>query len=141
MTASEPSVLASTREILLVEQSSMIGSIIVSTARQLQLCPVRLVTNCNSAQLLLKNQVFCGLITSLDEAGAALNMIDLLRQGQLRCDANMPVAVTAAHCDVAMANRIKGLNVQRILLKPFKIRDLITTIQSLVATPPNDALR
>ena len=141
MTAYESEVLASSKEILLVEQSSMIGSIIVSTARQLQLCPIRLVTNCNSAQLLLKNQVFFGLITSLDEAGAALNMIDLLRQGQLRGDANMAVAVTTPYCDVPTANRIKGLNVQRILLKPFKIRDLITTIQTLVATPPNGTRR
>jgi FixJ family two-component response regulator len=47
----------------------------------------------------------------------------------------MPVAVTTAQCDVPMATRIKVLEVQRILLKPFKIRELITTIQTLVATP------
>jgi DNA-binding NtrC family response regulator len=141
MMASGTSVIGATNEILLVEKSAMIGSIIVSTARQLQLRPVRLVTNCDSAQLFLENQVFCGLITSLDEAGAALNMIHQLRQGKLRCDAKMPVAVTTSQCDMPMANRIKSLSVQRILLKPFKIRDLVTTIQTLVATPSDDTLR
>lgn len=141
MMACRTSVLGTQNEILLVEKSAMIGSIIVSTARQLQLRPVRLVTNCNSAQLFLENQVFCGLITSLDEAEAAFNMIHQLRQGQLRCDAKMPVAVTTSQCDMTMANRIKSLCVQRILLKPFKIRDLVTTIQTLVATPPDGTLR
>ena len=135
MMASGTPVLASNKEILLVEKSAMIGSIILSTARQLQLRPVRLVTSCASAQIFLENQAFCGLITSLDETEAALGVIHQLRQGQLRCAANMPVAVTTAHCDVPLAKRIKDLGVQRILLKPFKIRDLVTTIQTLVATP------
>jgi CheY-like chemotaxis protein len=138
--ATEKPVPGVSQEILLVEESAMIGSIILSTAKQLKLRPVRLVTNCQSAQLFLENQVFCGLITYLDDAGAALGIIDQLRQGQLRCAANMPVAVTTGLCDVPLANRIKALNVQRILLKPFKIRDLVTTIQTLVATPPDKVL-
>jgi CheY-like chemotaxis protein len=133
---SEKSVSGAAKEILLLEASAMIGSIILSTARQLKLRPVRLVTSSQSAQLFLENQLFCGLIASLDEAGAALGIIHQLRQGQFRCAANMPVAVTSAQCDVPMANRIKALSVQRILLKPFKIRDLITTIQTLVETLP-----
>lgn len=125
---------ASSKEILLLEESSMIGSIILSTARQLQLRPVRLVTNCRSAQIFLENQHFCGLITSLDEAGAVLAIVHQLRQGQLRSAVNIPVAVTAAQCDVTTASHLKALGVQRILLKPFKIRELISTIQTLVST-------
>ncbi len=129
------------KELLLVEGNSMIGSIILSTARQLNLHPIRVANNCQSAQIFLENQIFCGLITSLEEAEAALTIIQRLRLGQLKCAANMPVAVTTTQCDVSMANRIKALNVQRILLKPFKIRDLILTIQTLTATPPDDILR
>lgn len=130
MTIAKPTRGAS-KEILLVEASSMIGSIILSTANQLQLQPLRLVSNCHSAQVLLDRQAFGGLIISLDDAGAALNIIHELRQGRLRCASSTPVAVTTAQCDADMASRIKALNVQRILLKPFKIRDLITTIQML----------
>jgi hypothetical protein len=136
--ATEKPTVKVTQEMLLVEENSMIGSIILSTARQLQLRPVRLVTSCKSAQLFLENQMFCGLITYLDEAGAALDIIHQVRLGQLRCAANMPVAVTTAQCDAPMANRIKALEVQRILLKPFKIRDLITTIQTLVESPEQE---
>jgi DNA-binding NarL/FixJ family response regulator len=83
----------------------------------------------------LENQVYCGLITYLDESGAALDIIHQLRQGRLRCPTDMPVAVTTAQCDIPLATHIKALEVQRILLKPFKIRELIITLQTLVAEP------
>ncbi len=127
-------------EILLVEESAMIGSIILSTARQLKLRPLKWVTNHQSARLFLENQLYCGLITSLDDNGYALGIIHHLRQGQLRCSVDMPVSVTTGQCDAQLASEIKSLNVQRILLKPFKIRDLITTIQTLAATHPDDAM-
>jgi DNA-binding NtrC family response regulator len=137
--ASENFVSKTAKEILLVEESAMIGSIILSTARQLKLRPVKLVTNHQSARLFLENQLFCGLITSLDDDGHALGIIHHLRQGKLRCSVEMPVSVTSGQCDAELASQIKSLNVQRILLKPFKIRDLITTIQNLVATQSDDA--
>jgi DNA-binding NtrC family response regulator len=137
--ASENFVSKTADEILLVEKSAMIGSIILSTARQLKLRPVKLISNHQSAHLFLENQLFCGLITSLDDDGHALGMIHQLRQGQLRCSVDMPVSVTTEQCDVQLASKLKSLNVQRILLKPFKIRDLISTIQILVATQPDEA--
>lgn len=137
--ASDTSASNTAKEILLVEESAMIGSIILSTAKQLKLRPVKLVTTHKSARLFLENQLFSALITSLDDDGYALEVIDHLRQGQLRCSVDMPVSVTTGQCDAEMAGRIKALNVQRILLKPFKIRDLITTIQNLVATQSEEA--
>jgi hypothetical protein len=44
--ATEKPTVKVTQEMLLVEENTMIGSIILSTARQLQLRPVRLVTSC-----------------------------------------------------------------------------------------------
>lgn len=117
----------------------MIGSIILSTAKQLGLRPVKLVTSHQSAHLFLENQLFCGLIASLDDDGHALATIHHLRQGQLRCPMDMPVSVTAGQIDTQLASQLKSLHVQRILLTPFKIRDLITTIQTLVATQPDEA--
>lgn len=118
-------------EILLVERSAMVGSIIVSTARQLGLRPVRLVTNIRSAHHFLANHAFDGVITSLDEEDEALLMIQMLRGGYFKSEADTPVAITTALCDAPTAKRIKSLDVRRILLKPFKIRDLVTTIEML----------
>ena len=121
-------------EILLVERSAMVGSIIVSTARQLGLRPVRLVTSIRSAQHYLGNQAFDGVITSLDEEDEALLLIQMLRGGYFKSGVETPVAITTALCDAPTANRIKALDVRRILLKPFKIRDLVTTIEMLTET-------
>lgn len=121
-------------EILLVERTAMVGSIIVSTARQLGLRPLRLVSNCRSAQHLLERQIFDGVITSLDDEEETLQLIQTLRDGGMMSPADTPVAITTAQCDATLAQRIKVLDVRRILLKPFKIRDLVVTIEILTGT-------
>ena len=49
-----------------------------------------------------------------------------------------PVAMTAAGIDATMAGRLKELRIRRLLLKPFKIRDLVATVETLLvaATVP-----
>ena len=132
-----PSVFAP--EILLIEQSAMIGNIIVSTARQLGLQPIRLVTSSRGALQFMENQVFAGLITSLDDEAAALALIQKLRDGKFKSPSNTPIAITTGQCSAELANRIKLFNARRILLKPFKIRDLVTTIEILTSAPSPSA--
>ncbi len=122
-------------EILLIEQSAMIGNIIVSTARQLGLQPIRLVTSSRGALQFMENQVFAGLITSLDDEEGALALIQKLRDGNFKSRPNTPLAITAGQCSAELANRIKLFNARRILLKPFKIRDLVATIEILASAP------
>ena len=122
---------ANSPEILLVEHSAMIGNIILSTARQLGLRPIRVVTNCRSAQHFLEHQAFDGLITSMDDEEETLALIQKLRGGYFRSATNLPIAITTAQCSAPLAARIKLFNVRRILLKPFKIRDLVVTIEDL----------
>ena len=126
-------------EILLVEHSAMIGNIIVSTARQLGLQPIRLVTSSRGALQFMENQVFAGLITSLDDEAAALALIQRLRDGKFKSPSNTPIAITTGQCSAELANRIKLINARRILLKPFKIRDLVTTIEILASAPSPSA--
>lgn len=122
-------------EILVVEQASMVGGIIVSTARQLKLSRVKLATNIRSAHQLLEQQVFSGLILSLNDEAPALALLQNLRNGKYKSLADIPVAVTTTECGVNMANTLRDYLVRRILLKPFKVRDVILTI-SLLETAP-----
>lgn len=124
------------KDILLVEQSAMVGNIIVSTARQLDLPGIHLVTSIRSAQQQLQNQVYGSLIVALDEETPALQLIEELRQGGFRSSAALPVAITASACDASLAQRLRVLKVRRVLLKPFKIRDVVTTIDVLRDTVP-----
>ncbi|APW41204.1 hypothetical protein [Rhodoferax saidenbachensis] len=123
------------RDILVVEQAAMVGSIIVSTARQLNMPNVRLATSIRGAQQLLEQHAFSGLIASLNDEAPALEMIQNLRDGQYRTAANVPLAVTATACGVDLANSLRGFLVRRVLLKPFKVRDVILTIRLLQDGP------
>jgi hypothetical protein len=68
--------------ILLVEPSSLSGGIIVSTARQLGLPIVSLVSNIRIARHRLEIQDFLGLIISLEEDRDALLLLENIREAQ-----------------------------------------------------------
>ena len=126
----------SSMEILLVEPSSMVGGIVISTARQLKLPRVRQVGTVRHAQTQLEAHEYDGLIVALDDDGLAIEMLRNLRMGGFHSDPALPVAVVAPQMDSALAAELKTLHVRRILLKPFKVRDLITTIEALMVLAP-----
>lgn len=119
------------RDILLVEPSSLTGSIIVATARQLSLPPVRQVNSVRMAQQRLVHQDFGGIIVSLEEQQEAVALLEQVRNNALAVNADVPVAVTTTQVDASTAVQMKALQVRRVLLKPFKVRDVIATIEML----------
>lgn len=123
--------LGPAHDILLVEPSSLTGSIIVATARQLNMPAVRQVSNVRNAQHQLTNKEFSGVIVALDEEREAVVLLEQVRNAQFAVDAQVPVAVTTDQVDASTAVQMKTLQVRRVLLKPFKVRDVISTIQML----------
>ena len=61
----------------------------------------------------------------------AVALLEQVRSDQLAVHASVPVAVTTAQVDASTAVKMKVLQVRRVLLKPFKVRDVITTIELL----------
>jgi DNA-binding NtrC family response regulator len=118
-------------DILLVEPSSLTGSIIVATARQLNMPPVRQVSSVRQAQQQLGSKDFSGVIVSLEEESEAVALLEQVRSAQFAVDAQVPVAVTTAQVNASTAVQMKALQVRRVLLTPFKVRDVISTIQML----------
>ncbi|MFY3384228.1 histidine kinase [Paracidovorax sp. MALMAid1276] len=119
------------RPILLLEPSSLTASIIVSTARQLNLPAVRQVSSVRTASQRLAAEGFSGVIVSLDDAPAAMSLLEQVRDARFAVDAQVPVAVTTDQVDASTAVQMKALQVRRVLLKPFKVRDVISTIEML----------
>ena len=118
--------------ILLVEPSSLSGGIIVSTARQLNLPAVHLVSSVRSAQQRLDQEDFCGVIVSLEEDKEAVLLLERLRNAKFATvSPQVPLAVITSHINAAIALQMKVWDVRRVLLKPFKVRDVIATIQML----------
>lgn len=117
------------QDILLIEPSSLTGSIIVATARQLNLPAVRQVNSVRMAQQRLTHQDFAGLIISIDEQQhEAIALLEQVRNDALAISASVPVAVITAQVDASTAVKMRALQVRRVLIKPFKVRDVITTI-------------
>ena len=118
--------------ILLVEPSSLAGSIIVATARQLDLFAVHLVSSVHSAETWLGKEPFSGVIVSLEEDRDAVHLIEKIRHAQFpTVQPKVPVAAITSSINASLALEMKVLDVRRVLLKPFKVRDVITTIQML----------
>lgn len=120
------------KRILLIEPSSLTGSIIVATARQLNLSPVYLVSSVRSAEQRLNQEDFFAIIVSLEEDRDAVHLIERLRnEHSSTVNAKIPIAVITSSVNASLALEMKVLEVRRVLLKPFKVRDVITTIQML----------
>lgn len=123
------------QDILLIEPSSLTGSIIVATARQLNLPAVRQVNSVRMAQQRLAHQDFAAVIVSIDEQQQeAINLLEQVRNDALAISASVPVAVITAQVDASTAIKMKALQVRRVLIKPFKVRDVIATITLLKDT-------
>lgn len=126
------------RRVLLIEPNGLVRGTVSSVCRDLQIARVRQESSVASAELWLREGTLHGLLLSLAEGDAALDLLSRLREGAFRCDANLPVAAMATSVDAALAERLKTLEVRRLLLQPFKLREVILTLERL--WPETEAL-
>ncbi len=119
--------------ILLVEPDGLVRGTVASVCRDLQLADVVQAGSCDLATKLLVDDSLQASIVSLSDCGSGLDLLTRLREGAFTCPTDMPVAMTASGIDAATAGQLKALRIRRLLLKPFKIRDLVATVESLVA--------
>lgn len=129
---------ALTRKVLLIEPDGLVRGTVASVCRELQLVRVRQCISVAEGEQWLKAGNPDGLLMSLAEGGVALDFLTRLRAGAFHCDADIPVAVMAREGDAALVARLKELNVRRLLLQPFKLRDVVHTLEQLL--PMQEAL-
>ena len=130
-----PAVAAPPIELLLVEPQFLLRRTVAAVARDMRLANPRELTTIEQAQALLLLQAFDALFLSLDEETAALALMSRVRNGDTKCDRAVPMAVTAARCDTALAQRLKQLEVRRLLLRPFKVKGVLDAIAALRPAP------
>jgi DNA-binding NarL/FixJ family response regulator len=119
------------RELLLVEPDGLVRSTVASVCRDMQLARVRQITSVAMAEQWLNSGKPDGLLISLTEGDASLAFLSHLREGGLPCDPALPVAAMARGADAALVGRLKELDVRRFLLQPFRLRDVIHTVEQL----------
>lgn len=131
MTAVTPS-----GRLLLLEPQFVLRRTVSTMAREMGLADVQEATSTAMAGKLLFESRYDALLIAIDEEGEALELLRRLRAGEASHPANVPVAATAASCDVELALRLKQLDVCRLLLKPFKVRGMLEVISALGAPEP-----
>ena len=122
---------AALRKLLLVEPENLIRGTLASICRDLGLAQAIQATSVAQGEQVLKSGSVQGLVLSLYNEAAALQLLTRLRAGELESARDLPVAVLAHDCTPDLAAQLKSLGVRRLLLQPFKLRDVIHTLENL----------
>lgn len=117
--------------VLLIVPENLIRGTVASVCRDLGLAQVKQAISVAQGERVLMAGTAEGVVLSLSDVNAALSMLERLRAGAFGCDANLPVAVLAHECTPDLAARLKSLDVKRLLLQPFRLRDVIHTLEKL----------
>lgn len=118
-------------QLLLVEPSSLVRGIIVSVARQLELAQVHQTSQLSTANGWLTERSFDGILMSIEEPRASIELLTLIRMGQFRCDANIPVVALVHPGERRMIEQLADLNVKRTLTLPFRIREVVDVMRAM----------
>lgn len=122
-------------QLLLIEPDRMVRSTVSSVCRGLDLAQVHQAASLAIGQQMLQAQRMDAVLVSLAEGEAALALLARLRAAQAR----LPMAVMATGTDAETVQRLKALGIRRLLLQPFKIRDVVMTVEALCEVLPLEA--
>jgi DNA-binding NarL/FixJ family response regulator len=120
-------------QLLLVEPDNLVRNTVAGVCRELELAQVHQAASLSVGLQMLQAQSMDLLLLSLAEAEAAIDLITRLRAGGFSSMAEAPVAVMASATDAATVQRLKALKIRRLLLQPFKIHDVVHTVEALCA--------
>jgi hypothetical protein len=123
--------------LLLVEPQFLIRRTVAAVARDMRLANPKELTTIEQAESLVAFQSYDALFLSLDEEAAALELMSRVRNGDTKCPADIPIAVTAATCSTPLALHLKRLDVRRLILRPFKVKGVLDAIVAL-RQPPSE---
>jgi len=122
--------------LLLVEPSHLLRRTVSLTVHSLGTAEVTEAAAYATAQQLCEGQRFDGAVVALDwppEGGVCrgLSLIQQIRSGQYASGASIPVAVLVESCNAELLQVLRACGISRILIKPFRVRDVIDTIDNM----------
>ncbi len=123
------------KTLLLVDPHSLFRRTVALVARELDVADVHEASSHEAAQRLLESQAFDALLMDIGDGLGALSLLQSLRDGVLRSAADLPVALTAESVDASLLALFKPLQVQRIMLKPFKVKTALEVVGALTGAP------
>ncbi len=115
--------------LLVIEPDFMVRRTISLVARDLDIADVHETSGNDAAAALLATAAYDGVLVCIDDQGYAL--IEQLRSGRTLSSARTPVAVTMNSCGVEDVHRLRDLGIDQVLLRPFKVKAVLQTLQVL----------
>ena len=114
--------------ILLVEPQFVLRRTMVMVARDLGMVDFQEASSVGRARALLATGAYEGMVLDLQEGPQALELLGELRQGRFATPRDARVVVLAGGGSPVNAERLQGLDVDRVLGKPVRISELLDAV-------------
>ena len=95
------------KNFLLLEPDHMVRHTVALTARSTGLAEIQEAPSLKTAQEVLQQTTFDGLLLALDSNEQALELVERLRSGKTPSPSGAAIAVMVAQCDQARAERLR----------------------------------
>ena len=120
------------RKLLLLEPDYMLRHTVALTARSAGLAVVKEAPSIDTAHALLQSDRFDGALVAFNDGDdQAMWLIEYMRSGRSLSSADMPIGVMVGKCNAETATRLQSIGINQIILRPFKVKTLLNTIQVL----------
>lgn len=126
--------------ILLVEPEPMLRRTVVMTARSLGMSQVHEAASNDAALRMLRSRSFHGAVVAVNCIGSGadrqydLGLVDMLRADD-KPGKTMPIAIMAEQATAELLSALRDRNISRVILKPFRAKVLLETIEQFGAAP------
>lgn len=136
--------MSSAFEVLLVEPGHLLRRTVALTLRSLDTAGVSEAATYQTAQGMCERRGFDAAVIAVEwplpaDSYRGLTLIQQIRSGESACAADMPIAVMVEACTAELLQVLRGCGISRILIKPFRVRDVVDTIErmkGMAGTPP-----
>ena len=123
-------------KVLLVEPSSLLRRTVAPMVSSLGTAEVTEAAAYATAQQLSERHRFDGAVVALDWPPArgvcrVLSLIQQIGSGGGGCAPSIPIAALVKSCNGELPQVLRASGISRILIKPFRVRDVIDTIDGM----------
>lgn len=141
-TPTMPNKAAAPMDILLVEPATLLRRTVSLTIRSLGMAAITEAATYPTARDVCEVRRFAGAVIAVDLPSTGtvcegLSLMQRIRSGESASAASVPIAVLVEACNAELLQVLRECGVSRVLIKPFRARDVIDTIGAMarVAQP------
>jgi DNA-binding NarL/FixJ family response regulator len=128
------------KTLLLVDPHSLFRRTVAMVARELDLADVHEASSLDAGHRQLELHAFDALLLDIGDGLGSLGLMQSLRKGELASAADLPISLMAEAVDAATLALFKPLDVQRIMLKPFKVKTALEVVAALTGPAADGAI-